>query len=218
MKKKIILHSSTPHPRKAPNGKRVSLHVVVGAILLMTGGISSSANAISSGVWPLLINGTQKDLISIISNNIQVVAKNQNDPNAHLILGIAYHNLALEGNTEYTDLAFLHAEKAYHLNPTSQIALVYLGSIETLQARESWNPFVKLSKVNSGIEKIDLAVKNEPNNLVVRLVRASNSIALPESFNRIHYAKSDLRRVIEIAPESSEAIKAREILKSLNNN
>jgi hypothetical protein len=60
-----------------------------------------------------------------------------------------------------------------------------------MMARDSWNFFTKLSEVNRGMNLIDKAIGKEPNNCVIRLVRAHNSLSLPDFLNRKPIAKQD---------------------------
>lgn len=55
----------------------------------------------------------------------------------------------------------------------SNLELAYLGTLETIWAKYVCNPFSKLSTFNKGKEKIETAVKNEPNNPEIRYLRLS---------------------------------------------
>lgn len=110
-------------------------------------------------------------------------------------LGIAWHNLASIDNGWWraaSEQAFTVLTQAQTANPNDPEVLAYLGSAQTLIARDSWNVFTKISQVNKGIALIDKAVSLAPSDVAVRMIRAHNSLKLPESFGRQPRALEDL--------------------------
>ncbi|KOR31054.1 hypothetical protein TI04_02780 [Achromatium sp. WMS2] len=106
-------------------------------------------------------------------------------------LGIAWHNLAVLKASGASDQALEILSQANRLNPEDMAVLAYLGSAKTLVARDSWNFITKMSQTNKGIAMIDKAVRRAPKDPVVRMVRANNSLALPEFFGRRPRATKD---------------------------
>lgn len=49
--------------------------------------------------------------------------------------------------------------------------LAYAGGLDALKAKHAFNPFRKLSCILSGVEKLDKAVKKNPENLEIRFLR-----------------------------------------------
>jgi len=134
--------------------RKLLLSSAAGLISLFISG--DDAHALTNETWNRLINGIQHDLLKIVRSYSSKVSRDPSNAKSRLILGIAYHNLARLGYEDYSDRAFEHLERAYQLSPNSNVTLAYLGSAETLQARDSWNPLTKLGKANTGIQKIDL--------------------------------------------------------------
>lgn len=106
-------------------------------------------------------------------------------------LGIAWHNLAVLDVSGASTKARSWLEKAHASYPHDMTILAYLGSARTLVARDSWNVVTKVSNVNQGINLIDRAVRNAPNDVAARLVRANNSLTLPKFFGRRSRAVED---------------------------
>ncbi|MBI5327620.1 MAG: hypothetical protein HZB80_04945 [Deltaproteobacteria bacterium] len=111
------------------------------------------------------------------------------------VLGIAYHNLAVLGMKGASDKAVEYLEKANQLSPEDYEVIAYLGSAKTMAARDSWNLFIKLSKVNDGINMMDRAVSKSPDNIAIRMVRANNSLKLPKFFGRRDIANKDFLHI-----------------------
>ena len=56
----------------------------------------------------------------------------------------------------------------------------------------------KLQKVNYGLEFLDDRIREEPNNLVLRNIRAYVCLKIPSNFNRISTAINDLEYLKKI--------------------
>lgn len=109
------------------------------------------------------------------------------------MLGIAYHNLAVLKVKGASQKAAAYLQKAHSLLPADDEVKAYLGSATTMVGRDSWNVFAKISIVNQGIKMMDEAVAEAPDNIVVRMVRANNSLELPEFLKRKNMAKKDFQ-------------------------
>lgn len=107
------------------------------------------------------------------------------------MLGIAYHNLAVLKVKGASAQAVDCLQKAWSLSASDYETLAYLGSSMTMTARDSWNVLGKVSLANKGIKMIDDAVFHRPDSFVIRMVRARNSLDLPEFFSRTEVAKKD---------------------------
>jgi len=129
----------------------------------------------------------------------EVLRARPNDPRALKALGIVFHNLGAQKVSGAAARAVKYLEHARVLLPTDAEVLAYLGSATTMVARDSWNPITKVSAVRDGAGLMDMAVALDPDNVVVRFVRAINSLKLPRFFNRAHYAKADLQHLLELS-------------------
>lgn len=65
-------------------------------------------------------------------------------------------------------IALLDNEKQINV-----VALAYLGAFETIWANHVFNPISKLNTFNKGKNKIEKAVKKEPDNFEIRFIRLS---------------------------------------------
>ena len=72
--------------------------------------------------------------------------------------------------------------------------------------RDSWNVLVKDGFVHKGIKMMDDAVAEVPDSIVVRMVRANNSLQLPEFFKRKDIAKKDFQYLKMLITKSSVEI------------
>lgn len=129
---------------------------------------------------------------------IEIVEKWQNssDENASLYVGIAYHNLALIDSIKYASLSVSWLSK-YNGKKHISIATAYKGSAITLVANaySKKNDFMTASaKLTEGFELIDKAIKMDPQNVIIRFLRAENGIEITETtpFNRSKEVEEDL--------------------------
>lgn len=111
------------------------------------------------------------------------------------MLGIAYHNLAVLKVKGASLKAAAYLQKAYSLSPADDEVKAYLGSATTMVGRDSWNVLTKVSVVGKGIKMMDEAVARMPDSIVARMVRANNSLDLPEFFKRKGIAKKDFQHL-----------------------
>nr|VFK27561.1 MAG: hypothetical protein BECKMB1821G_GA0114241_102847 [Candidatus Kentron sp. MB]VFK32109.1 MAG: hypothetical protein BECKMB1821I_GA0114274_102946 [Candidatus Kentron sp. MB]VFK75639.1 MAG: hypothetical protein BECKMB1821H_GA0114242_10282 [Candidatus Kentron sp. MB] len=106
-------------------------------------------------------------------------------------LGIAWHNLSVIEVDGASVQADKWLKKARDAAPKDYEIMAYYGSARTMVARDSWNVLTKMGTANKGIAIIDKAIRAAPNNVTVRMVRANNSLALPEMFSRRPKARED---------------------------
>lgn len=137
----------------------------------------------------------QKQLEKIILQTKDSIKGEISDKDKFKLLGIVYHNLGILKVKGAPEKAVENLEKAKQLSPDDYEILAYLGSAKTMIARDSWNVVTKISSTNRGINIMDQAVKKAPDNIAVRMVRAYNSLALPEFFKRRHIAKIDFLHI-----------------------
>lgn len=143
----------------------------------------------------------------IFSLTVSVLAQTENfeerlkqDPeNPALLLeaGRIYYEGAYEGSDAKEN--FKKAEQVFkkllELDSKNAVALVYYGSMLTMKARDVSAPQDKLDYVSQGISRMDKAVMFAPDNPEVRLIRGTNSVHLPDMFQRLSYAMKDFRHI-----------------------
>jgi len=160
--------------------------------------------------WHELQDLTDVQLSEKISEFQKGLDQNPSDYEALKALGIAYHIKARKSAKEYAPRAVEFLSKAYEINKKDSETMCYLGSAFTMMAKTTWNPIRKMSYVNKGAGLMDKAVKREPDNVSVRMTRASNSKSLPSFLNRGDIALEDfeyLAGLIDKNPESLTSIK-----------
>ena len=101
--------------------------------------------------------------------------QNPSDDEALRNLGILYHDMAIKDSKAYGRKAAQYLEQAYQKKPDDHVVLCYPGSAYTLLAKDASNPVSKAYDLNKGVEYMDKAVRKDPDNITVRLIRANNS-------------------------------------------
>jgi len=160
--------------------------------------------------WHGLQDLTDVQLSEKISGFQKGLDQNPSDYEALKALGIAYHIKARKDAKEYAPRAAEFLSRAYEINKKDSETMCYLGSATTIMAKTTWNPIRKMSYVNKGVGLMDKAVKRDPDNVSVRMTRASNSKSLPSFLNRGDIALEDfeyLAGLIDKNPESLTSIK-----------
>lgn len=122
------------------------------------------------------------------------------------MLGIAYHNLATLKVKDASKRAVAYLQKTHSLSPNDDEVQVYLGSATTMVGRDSWNVLTKIGTAKKGIKLIDDAVARMPDSIVIRMVRANNSLDLPDFFKRKEIARKDFQQLEMLVTKSSTDI------------
>jgi tetratricopeptide (TPR) repeat protein len=127
--------------------------------------------------------------------------KNADNLDALKRLGLVYHHQAVLRVDGMLDKAIKTLEKVMELDPSDTEAHAFLGSCYTMVARDSRNPFTKMKMVRKGTKIIDASVGKEPKNILIRILRANNSLNLPGFLGRRHYAMEDYLYIETIAAD-----------------
>jgi tetratricopeptide (TPR) repeat protein len=141
----------------------------------------------------------------------QRLNQNPSDYDALRSLGIVYYAAALKDSKSYANKAIQYLERAYPKRPEDAEVLCCLGSTYTLLAKDSSDLSSMTSNTNKGIGFMDKAIRMDPNNISVRLIRANNSKNLPKFLNRRSVAYEDfeyLTGLFEKKPGVSPSLKA----------
>ncbi len=116
-------------------------------------------------------------------------------------LGLVYHHQAVLKLDGMLDKAIESLEKVMQQDPADMEARAFLGSCYTLVARDSNNPFTKMKMVRKGSKAIDASVEKDPKNILIRILRANNSLNLPGFLGRRHFAMEDYLYIEKIAAD-----------------
>ncbi|MDI6752533.1 MAG: tetratricopeptide repeat protein [bacterium] len=139
--------------------------------------------------------GKLEELLKKEPENVKILLK----------LGIDYHHKGVEGDEKAVKEAEKVFKKVLWLEPDNVEVLAWYGSTLTLKGRDAWFPISKLRYVNQGIEKMNEAVKIAPDNITVRMIRANNSLGLPDFFDRLKFAITDSEYLLKLKKKSPKA-------------
>jgi hypothetical protein len=183
--------------------------VVIRALigLLLTLALNAAAGPTSAPVTTaVLYSLMDRDGLEAVAEQARLqYAAAPGDLDALRRLGVAYHNLAVLGINGASRKAVDYLGKLNQLLPDDHVALAYEGSATTMLGRDSWNILTRIEKVKLGIAQIDAAVLQDSNNIVIRMVRATNSLLLPDRFGRKAIATQDLTFVVQALETRKDA-------------
>lgn len=101
----------------------------------------------------------------------------------------------LAGDKEAVDSCIRRLEDVLQIEPTNQLARVYLGSAYTLRSRDLGFGPKKLQALQYGLALMDEAVTGAPSAAKVRLARALTTSALPSIFARARSTRKDFAQL-----------------------
>jgi hypothetical protein len=81
--------------------------------------------------------------------------------------------------------------------PNNYLLMAYLGSVYALDSRDAWIGPGKLSYLRKGAAELDEAVKADPSNPAIRLLRAMNYYELPAMLGKHRAAHDDFAYLLE---------------------
>lgn len=118
-------------------------------------------------------------------------------------LGIIYHMKAVETkgdpDLDWVRKSYKYLKKAYRKEKKNPLTLIYYGSATTLMALTTERGMEKSKYVKKGTRSMDKAIRIDPNNLNLRMIRGNNSLSLPRFLKRAHYAVEDFSKALEIS-------------------
>ncbi|BBA35138.1 hypothetical protein sS8_3195 [Methylocaldum marinum] len=132
------------------------------------------------------------------------LGQNPDDFEALKSAGIILHQLSRTApDKQRVETAEQYLKKAQKLHPEDQEVAGWLGSVITMKALFETDPGKQTFFVKSGTRLLDKAVQKDPDNLVVRLTRAYNSMELPVFLKRTSFAVVDFKHYLALC-ESRE--------------
>jgi hypothetical protein len=109
----------------------------------------------------------------------------------------ARHEKAVAGDTKETKALTADLEKWVEDQPTNFLLQAYLGSVYTLDSRDSWPGPGKLTYLRKGGQWLDGAVNSAPDNPAVRFIRAIDYYSLPFFFGKGKTARDDFQVLLK---------------------
>ena len=137
---------------------------------------------------------------------VQAVAAAPNDVATAEKLAMAYFSRASNGDTDAVGPAKDAFEKLTELAPARAEYRCYLGSVIVMKGRDASFPITKAIHVNNGLEEMDKAVQMAPDNVTIRLTRASTCLALPDLFGRTATALADLEHLDQLQAKTPTSL------------
>jgi len=107
------------------------------------------------------------------------------------------HEKAVAGDKKETKALTTDLEKWTQEQPTNYMLQAYLGSVYTLDSRDSWWGPDKLTFLRKGGQWLDAAVASAPDNPGVRFVRAIDYYELPSLFGKGATARDDFQILLK---------------------
>lgn len=130
-------------------------------------------------------------------DSLQTVIKNdQQNIDAMINLGIAYHDLGVHGDKKSVDKGADLFERVLDLDSTNAVGLAYLGSIYSLRARDTFMPWNKLKHTKRATKLLDHPAVTGSRDLDVHLIRAMNSYEIPKFLNRLEIAIEEFEFIV----------------------
>jgi len=136
-------------------------------------------------------------LSAIVKDAKMQLASKADDAGWLKAAGIASHQLAWLKVDSAAQDAVEYLKRACELEPADAELLAYLGSSYAMLARDSSLTVSKVSNANKGLALLDRAVRRQPENLTVRIIRGSVAYELPPMFSREKTAQDDYLFVLK---------------------
>lgn len=116
----------------------------------------------------------------------------QNDIRSLMEKGKSYYEQAtVAGDEVAAEKAYECFDKAFSLDSTNAVALVYRGAVTIQRAQFTWWLPTKFSRVKQGGHDMDWAVSMAPHDMNIRLMRAMTSLTLSGIFSKLRTAIED---------------------------
>lgn len=109
---------------------------------------------------------------------------------------VVRYQKAWAGDKKETKALTADLERWTKDEPSNYLLLAYLGSAYALDSRDAWIGPGKLSYLKKGDKALDDAVKDDPSNPAIRLLRAMNYYELPAMFGKHRAAHEDFQYLI----------------------
>lgn len=110
------------------------------------------------------------------------------------------------GEKEAASEAETALEKALAIAPEDPMVLTYHGSLLVLKGRDAKLPFRKMQLANSGLAKMENAVRLAPEDVEIRMQRALHCLGVPPIFNRADTAVVDFSYLLRLAEKHPRMI------------
>ena len=89
-------------------------------------------------------------------------------------------------------------QRLKQLNSDKPLLKAYLGSAQAIRARHAINPYNKIKYLNEGLKTLQIAVKNDPENLEIRFLRFSLQHYVPAFLGKSKELTMDKTKIVSL--------------------
>lgn len=128
------------------------------------------------------------------------------------ITEIRKHMLRAINSSKVTDSLYTSLQ---NINSTVPLVVAYLGALEALKAKDSWNPYKKIKFLNLSNKTVLRAVNASPNDLEIRFIRFSIQSNLPNFLGLNKDLTSDKNQIIQQLKQKHYGLADKAFLESI---
>jgi hypothetical protein len=110
------------------------------------------------------------------------------------ITGIRKQMLRAINSSKVTDSLYTNLR---NISKKTPLIIAYVGALEALKAKNSWNPYIKIKYLNLSGKTVQQAVSASPDDMEIRFVRFSIQSNLPHFLGLNKDINADKTRIIE---------------------
>lgn len=164
-------------------------------------GRKQQAQLIRKKLSPMMENEIQPDKKTQIVSEVSEQPKSSvphSSKKKDITKGIQLHGQAFTGDKDNIKAAYEYFEGLYQEDPNDPVVAAYYADCMSFMGRDAMDPSSMFGSAIKAIKLFDSIVNHHPDNIQVRLLRASHSYRLPESFfKRTATAITDFEYMIE---------------------
>jgi len=143
----------------------------------------------------------------------KAIAANPTDTALRFQLGAVLCDLGADGDEAAADEALKLFEELHKEEPKDAEVLAFYGNACTIQAKFSFI-LTKLSWAHDGFNYLDTAIKEAPDDVTVRVIRALNSAQVPDFLDREQIAREDFAWIMKRVTDRPQDF-TQELLRSI---
>jgi len=123
--------------------------------------------------------------------------------NNKLELGRQLYYLAVKNEENLNQAIEIFSQISKEEPSMKQLSNIYIGSLTMIKGKHAFWPHQKIDYVNEGLKIMDLAIKEEPNNIEMLFIYGSSCYYLPFFFNKKDLAINKFKKIINLLNDNS---------------
>jgi len=120
-----------------------------------------------------------------------------------LELGRQLYYLAVKNEEKLNQAIEVFSQISKEEPSMKQLSNIYIGSLTMIKGKHAFWPHKKIDFVNEGLKIMDLAIKEEPNNIEMLFIYGSSCYYLPFFFNKKDLAINKFKKIINLLNDNS---------------